>query len=107
MFLIVSKYLVPKGYRGMTVYPFIILRDRAEVANAILLNHEKIHIRQQAELLVVGFYIGYLCSYFIGLLKFGNHTKAYRNIIFEREAYVNENDFSYLKKRPFWNFLKF
>lgn len=107
MFIIASKYLVMKGYRGMSVFPFIFLRNKSEAENTVLLNHEKIHIRQQTELLVVLFFAWYFIDYIIGLIKFKNHLKAYRNIIFEREAYANEKDLYYLKKRPFYNFLKF
>jgi hypothetical protein len=31
---------------------------------------------------------------------------AYRNISFEREAYANEKDLDYLKRRSFFGFLK-
>ena len=40
---------------GITLYPFIILRKKHK-KNKIILNHESIHIEQQKELLVIGFY---------------------------------------------------
>lgn len=66
-----------------------------------------IHIRQQAEMLVIPFYIWYLTEWFIKYIIYRNFDKAYRNIGFEREAYLNENDLIYLKKRRFWSFLKY
>ena len=107
MFLIVSKYLIPKGYRGMTVFPFVILRDREATGRSVLLNHERIHMRQQMELLVLPFFVWYGLEYVIRVIQFRNKHLGYRNIGFEREAYQNEKDLDYLKKRPFWSFIKY
>lgn len=107
MFLIVSKYLIPKGFRGLTLFPFVILRDFLDKENKVLLNHEKIHIRQQLELLILPFFLLYFLEYFIRLLQFKDRNKAYRNISFEREAYQNESNLDYLQTRSFWNFRKY
>jgi len=107
MFLIVSKYLIPKGYRGMTIFPFVILRERKAADLPVLMNHERIHIRQQLELLVLPFFVLYVAEYLVKLAQFRNHDEAYRNICFEREAYENEKDPDYLKSRSFWRFLKY
>ncbi|WP_338152382.1 hypothetical protein [Psychroserpens jangbogonensis] len=72
-----------------------------------LVNHEKIHLRQQLELLIIVFYLWYSIEFLIRLLVYGNWKKAYKNISFEREAYVNEKDPNYLKLRPLWNFINF
>ncbi len=107
MFLIVSKYLIPNGYTGMTVFPFIILKHKHYLNHKTTINHEKIHIRQQIELLVLPFYILYFGNLFFNYLKYRNFQMAYRNIIFEREAYANENALDYLKSRSFWRFIKY
>jgi len=107
MLLIVSKYLIPDGYRGMSVFPFVILRARSDAQDSVLMNHEKIHLRQQSELLVLPFFVWYLADYMVKLIRYRDKNKAYRNIIFEREAYANERDLSYLKSRSFWKFLKY
>ncbi len=107
MFLIVSKYLIPKGYRGMTLYPFVIIRNFLDKENKVLLNHEKIHIRQQVELLILPFFMLYFLEYLFRLLQFRDKNKAYRNISFEREAYANENDLNYLQKRKIWSFFRY
>lgn len=107
MFLIVSKYLIPKGYAGMTVFPFIILKKKQYLENKVTVNHERIHIRQQLELLIFPFYIWYFGNLFYNYLRFRNFQKAYRNIVFEREAYANEKDLNYLQSRSFWKFLKY
>lgn len=69
--------------------------------NARLLNHERIHLRQQIELLVVPFYLLYLVEYILRLIIYRNPSKAYRNISFEREAYAHDNDLEYLAGRTF------
>lgn len=103
----VSKYIVPKGFRGITLYPFIFLRDAKDKRNAILVYHERIHLRQQLELLILPFYILYVLEWLIKLCYYRNRNKAYLNLSFEREAYQNESDFTYLKKRRLFQFLKY
>ncbi|WP_336066994.1 hypothetical protein [Mesoflavibacter sp. CH_XMU1404-2] len=105
--LLVFKYLVPKGYTAITIYPFIVLKHKRQKDDMILINHEKIHIRQQLELLVLPFFIWYGIEFLIRLVQFKNWSRAYRNISFEREAYENEKDLDYLKRRSFWSFFKY
>ncbi|MFJ1424990.1 hypothetical protein ACILD6_00015 [Capnocytophaga canimorsus] len=100
----VCKWLVPKGYRAITLYPFIFVRVWADKDNAVLINHERIHLRQQLELLVIFFYLWYLLDFLWKYAKYRNWNKAYRNIIFEREAYSNESDLQYLKTRKRFGF---
>jgi len=107
MIVITSKYLIPQGYTAMALYPFIIVRDAQLATNAVLLNHERIHLRQQLEMFILPFYIWYIVEYYMRLLQYRNGRLAYRNISFEREAYTNEANFTYLKRRPFWRFLNY
>lgn len=105
--ILASKYLFPRGYIGLTIYPFIFLKSKRLKFDRILINHEKIHRRQQLELLIIPFFVFYLIEFLIRLFQFKNWKLAYRNISFERESYVNEKDFDYLKKRPFWQYIKY
>jgi hypothetical protein len=107
MILIVSKYLIPKGFRGMTMFPFVMVRDRNAQDYLVLMNHERIHLRQQLELLVLPFFVLYGLDYLVKLIRYRDRNLAYRNVVFEREAYENENDLAYLKSRSFWRFLKY
>jgi hypothetical protein len=107
MILIVFKYLTPRGFRGLTFYPFVFILNKQDKLNKVFINHERIHLRQQLELLVVPFYIWYGLEFLFRLLQYGNRRKAYYTISFEREAYGNEKDLNYLKQRSFWNFLKY
>ncbi|MGB1038511.1 MAG: hypothetical protein ACPGYY_07670, partial [Bacteroidia bacterium] len=54
------------------------------------------------ELLVIPFYIIYLIEYVVLLIVYRDHDKAYRNISFEKEAYTNDSNITYLKTRPIW-----
>ncbi|UPQ79721.1 hypothetical protein M0M57_02540 [Flavobacterium azooxidireducens] len=107
MFVLVFKYLTPKGFRGLTLYPFVFLKYKSDKENVVLLNHERIHIRQQIELLVIPFLVWYIVEYLVRLIQFKDRNLAYRNISFEREAYQNEKDLHYLKQRSFWSFLNY
>ncbi len=107
MIVLVSKLLIPKGFRGITLFPFIIVSDRVLKINPVLLNHEKIHIRQQLELLIIPFFIWYGLEFLYKWILFQDKNKAYREISFEREAYFKEKDLNYLKHRSFWKFLKY
>lgn len=93
---------------GIALFPFIIINSGLTAQRQmVLLNHERIHIRQQLELLVVPFYILYLTNYLINRIRYTSHQEAYRNIIFEREAFSKESDPKYLSERKIWQFLKF
>jgi len=107
MFLIVTKYLIPKGFRGLALFPFVFIKYRLDKENSVFVNHERIHLRQQLELLVIPFFICYFLEFFVRLIQYQNMDLAYRNISFEREAYANEKDLDYLKSRSFWNFFRY
>lgn len=107
MFVIVTKYLIPKGFAGLALFPFIFLKEKKHVHNVVMIQHEKIHIRQQIELLIVPFYVWYFVEFLFRYLQHKNKELAYRNISFEREAYQNESKIGFLEHRSFWNFLKY
>ena len=93
-------------YSGMTLFPFILLRKKDAPHGTRLLNHERIHLRQQLELLILPFYIWYFGDYLFQRLRGKKHETAYRSIIFEQEDYTHENDPDYLLHRPFWGFMR-
>lgn len=105
--ILISKYLVPKGYLGIAIFPFVFLQHKCLKTDVILVNHERIHLRQQLELLIILFYLWYIVEFLIRLLLYKNWSKAYKNISFEKEAYVHEKDLNYLKSRPLWYFINF
>ena len=105
--ILISKYIVPRGYLGITIFPFMFLKYKSLKGNAVLINHEKIHLRQQLELLIIPFFFIYTFEFLFRLIQYKNWKLAYRNISFEREAYINEKDLDYLKSRSFWSFLRY
>ena len=107
MFVVVFSTLFAKNVRGMAIYPFIFLKDKSLKNNPILINHERIHLRQQIEMLWIFFFLWYGIEFLIRWIQFKNANLAYQNISFEREAYANEMDLNYLKHRKFWAFLKY
>ena len=105
--ILISKYIVPKGFLGITIFPFIFLKEKTLKADKTLINHEKIHLIQQAEMLLIFFFLIYGIEWFLKFLKHKNGYLAYKNLSFEREAYQNENDFNYIKNRKFWAFVNY
>lgn len=89
---------------GFAFYPFVVVKNNA---SDFTINHEKIHIRQQKEMFVIFFYLVYGLNFIYNLFLYKDSYKAYRNIIFEREAYQNEKNLNYLKERKPFAFLKY
>lgn len=128
---IIAKWLLLKGFQAVTIGPFIFIRRRKEEVNRRLINHERIHVTQWFETMLlslwvllllvnplgvplwtlaltpIAFYVWYAVEYIIRRL-FSNrdHREAYRNIVFEREAYENEWDLCYIRKhRMLYDFI--
>ena len=75
--------------------------------NWVLINHERIHLKQQLELLWIFFFVWYTTEFLVRLLLVRNWNNAYRSISFEKEAYQNEGNPNYLNERKFWSFLNY
>ena len=69
--------------------------------------HEFIHVKQWRELWYIGFLVWYIIEWLIRLVQYRNFNLAYRNISFEREAYDNEKNLSYLDTRKPFNWMKY
>ncbi|TXE06882.1 hypothetical protein ES711_13115 [Gelidibacter salicanalis] len=105
--ILVSKFMVPKGFTGITLFPFVFVKYAQLKENKVFVNHERIHLKQQIELLIIPFFIWYALEFLVRYAHYRNWYLAYRNISFEREAYHEEENLEFLKIRPFWNFLKY
>jgi hypothetical protein len=101
------KYFTTRGTIALTLWPFIFLGDKSSGQDLVLLNHERIHLRQQLELLLIFFYLIYLGSYLINRWNGMKANEAYLNICFEREAYLNEKNTDYLKMRKWYSSFHF
>ena len=86
------------NFRGMALFPFIILKNKECLKDKELINHETIHLYQQSELLILPFYIIYIIEYIF---------KGYRSISFEKEAHQNDKNMEYLNKRKIFAWIKY
>jgi hypothetical protein len=91
---------------GITLFPFVLIAPGVPLSRRLLI-HERIHLLQQAELLVLPFYLLYLLEYLAARFRNKTHYQAYRNISFEREAYSNDRNSFYLEQRKTWSWLKY
>ncbi|MDO9261967.1 MAG: hypothetical protein Q7U08_08510 [Flavobacteriaceae bacterium] len=101
------KYFIPKSFSAFTFYPFIFIRNKVDTTNITLIHHEKIHLKQQVELLIVFFFLVYFLEFCWNFIRYKSWMKAYHNIGFEKEAYQNEAHQDYIKTRKPYSFLKF
>ena len=92
---------------AITLFPVILLRRPEDRYDKTLINHEKIHLRQQLELLIIFFYLWYVIEYYFWYFRLKDSFLAYKYISFEREAFAMEDDHDYLKTRKLWSFWKY
>ncbi len=105
--ILFTKYQI-KNYIGLAIFPFIVINKKYK-EDIWLINHEKIHLKQQIELLWIGFFIWYVVEFLYRYTQYKDWHKAYLNISFERECNKFESDLNYLKSRKvfaFRNFIK-
>ena len=100
------KWFPPKGFSAICLFGLII-HNRENGLLERTIRHEKIHARQQLEMLGIPFMIWYGIEWLIRLIQYKDTKQAYYNISFEREAYANEHKLEYLKDRRWYNFLKY
>jgi len=98
-----SKHFPPKGFLAINLFGIIIGRSEYGKLSELELNHEKIHSKQIIEMLWIFFYLFYFIEWIVRLIQFRNPLQAYYNISFEREAYSNDKNLDYLKKRKWYS----
>lgn len=98
--------LLPKGFEAITLFGHVFdVRKKESLkiylktnGGKVMVNHEKIHMLQAEsfKLRYFTFYVIYLWYWIVGLFKYNfNSDSSYYNIPFEKEAYTNEENFSY------------
>lgn len=93
---VIYNNIIPfKGFKAINLFTFLFVRKGCYMSEKDF-NHEKIHSEQMKEMLFIGFYIWYLVEWIVRLFGKGN---AYRNLSFEKEAYDNEGNLTYLDTR--------
>lgn len=103
--MVIKSKLMPKGI-CLNLFGTFWTRDKVWIDKYVI-NHERIHTAQQREMLFIPFYIVYIIEWCIRLLQYKNRKKAYYNISFEREAYTNGNNLSYLKTRKCYSWINY
>ncbi len=101
------RLFIKQNAIAIALWPLIIVRHPMFKYDARIINHERIHLRQQVEMAVLFFYLWYVLEFLYHFIKIKNIDEAYFAISFEREAYYHENDYAYLLQRQFWAFWKF
>lgn len=132
MVKVLNKIIQALCYIAMTIWPFIFVRKEHEGKfDDVAENHERIHGRQQLEVLIVSaavmaviipltgiswwwmlasavvYYTWYGLEYAVRDVAYGSDKKAYRNISFEQEAYIHEGDMSYLAHRRWFAWVSY
>lgn len=103
--MIIKSRLIPDGF-CVNLFGTLWARDTSWIDKYVV-NHERIHTAQQRELLFIPFYIFYLIELCVRRLQYHSWHEAYRNISFEREAYTNGHNLSYLSNRKPYSFIRY
>jgi hypothetical protein len=89
---IIYNNIIPfKGFSAMMLCGVIFARKTSQPLSQRTINHESIHAAQAKD---CGGYLFFYLKYLIQWAKYG-----YQNCPFEREAYDNEKNLSYLEAR--------
>jgi len=98
------RFFLFNNVSGICLAPFGIFIDEKYITNERIINHEKIHWKQQIEMFILFFYLFYLIEWLIKLIFKPN---AYYSLSFEREAYENDGNKNYLNTRKNYNWIKY
>ena len=117
------------GCTAMTVWPFVFVRsEKEDHYGPVAERHEQIHAHQQLEVLVITvmllsvlalhggapwwslavspfvYFVLYALEWLVRLAIYRDRDEAYRNVSFEQEAYLHQDDTDYLTERRslFW-----
>ena len=105
--IVIRNNIIPfKGYKCVNICGILFARKNA-ILDVYVINHEKIHTKEIIETFIIGFYILYCIFYIVNIIKYKNHEEAYRNIPFEREAYKNGKDLTYISKRTAYAWINY
>lgn len=106
MKIVYNKILPPKGFKAITIFPFIFVRKGTTLRQKDIM-HEGIHGQQEKEMLIIFFYLWYVVEWLVRLVQYRNAHTAYRNISLDREAYDNQYNADYLDTRRHYAWIKY
>ena len=99
MKVIYNKYFPFGSFLATNIFGLIFCRSDKGRLTEVDKNHEYIHTLQQREMLFLGFMLWYSIEWLWRYAKCRNLMKAYRDLYFEREAYMMEHDLAYREHR--------
>lgn len=99
------KFILGEHVIGITLAPFGIYIREDYIDDPVTINHERIHWKQQIEMLIAPFYVWYLIEWLWKTAIFG--SLGYYMISFEREAYFNDQDLKYIVTRKIYSWFKY
>lgn len=115
-----SKIIPFKGFMAMNLYGTLFIRKEfkerwesryTKKTRDRILNHESIHSAQAHDFCKINwigytiFYIVYRLLWIVEIIR-PPYNKAYKDVCFEKEAYINEDDLNYLKTRKKWSWMR-
>lgn len=101
------KLIGIKNAKAFAIFPIMGFKDESFETQRII-NHEKIHFRQQIELLFIGEILCRLIErLYLRLFLSKNSLDSYKLCCFEQEAYLNQDNDNYLKDRKLFSFIKY
>lgn len=106
MNIIKNKFFPPRGFTYVNLFGVLLTRRDKKISD-VTLNHELIHTEQMKEMLYVFFYLWYVMEWLVRLIILRDSHKAYRAISFEREAYTNQTNLTYLEGRKRYRWLTY
>ncbi len=93
--------------KGAAFYPFLFVR-REEFATPLIINHERIHFRQQIETLFIGLFLLRIIETVYARLVLKLQAPNYNlYLAAEQEAYRNQHDMQYLNGRKWFSLFKY
>ncbi len=95
MIIVRNRFLPVPGFAAINLFGVLFCRRDVHITPR-LVNHERIHTAQMLEMGILPFYLWYAVEW---LIRRAHRKGAYFRISFEREAYRNEHNPNYLKKR--------
>lgn len=105
MKVIYNKWIPFNGFKCINLFGLLFVRKGCFMSEKDF-NHEAIHTAQMKEMLYVFFYIWYFVEWLIEIFHYG--STAYHTNTFEREAFANDDNLTYLATRPrfaWWKYL--
>lgn len=108
MKVIYTKNFPPGSFHGINLFGVVFVQRRWGKMLKHELNHEYIHTMQQLEMLFVFFYLWYGVEYLVRMVQYKfDRRMAYYYISFEQEAYANERNEDYKRRRKPFSWVKY